>query len=71
MHSIQSSADKADFRLRKMSAENKSHVKYLSFKNNIRAEKIAGLYLNRLINRKHKYEWLNDIELLDNAKYNS
>jgi len=39
-----------------MSAENKTHVKYVSFKNSIKADKIAGLKLNRLINVKLRYE---------------
>ena len=52
-----------------MSAENKSHIKYVSFKNSTKADKIAGLKLNRLINVHTRYEWLNDVTVLTTAKY--
>ena len=52
IHSTQSAVEQVDYGLRKMSAENETHIKYLSFKNNTRAERIAGLQLNRLINDK-------------------
>ena len=68
-YSVRSSADKADFELRKMSAENKLCIKYASFKNSTKADKIAGLTLNRLINVHARYEWLNDATVLTNAKY--
>ena len=57
--------EKVDYGLRKMSAEDDTHIKYLSFKNNTRADRIAGLKLNRLINGRTKYERLDDIHLLD------
>ena len=53
-----------------MSAEDKTHIKYLSFRNNIRAERAVGLKLNRLLNGKTKYEQLEDLNLMDKAKYN-
>jgi len=56
VHSVRSAAEKIDFGLRKMSAESKSHIKYISFKNSTKADKIAGLKLNRLINVKLNYE---------------
>ena len=70
VHSAWSSAEKVDFGLRKMSAANDTHVKYLSFKNNTKADRIAGLQLNRFINRYVKYERLDKLYLLEEAKYN-
>jgi len=69
VYSVRSAAEKVDFGLRKMSAENKSHIKYVSFKNSTKADKIAGLKLNRLINVHTRYEWLNDVTVLTTAKY--
>jgi len=69
VHSVRSAAEKINFGLRKMSAESKSHIKYVSFKNSTKADKIAGLKLNRLINVKLNYEWLNDVSVLQKAKY--
>ena len=69
MHTIRSSADKADFELRKMRTENKLHIKYASFKNSTKVDKIAGLALSRLINVHAQHEWLNDATVLTNAKY--
>ena len=45
-------------------------MKYLSFKNNTKADRIAGLQLNRLINGYVKYERLDELYLLEEAKYN-
>jgi len=70
VYSTQSAVEQVDFGLRKMSAGNDTHVKYLSFKNNTKTERIAGLQLNRLINGRVKYERLDEITLLDEAKYN-
>ena len=53
-----------------MSAENKTHVKYLSFKNSIRVDKIAELHLNRLLNGKVKYERLDELQLSVTVRYN-
>ena len=56
VYSVKSAVEKVDFGLRKMSAENKSHLKYVSFKNSTKADKIAGLKLNRLINVQLRYK---------------
>ena len=69
MYSVESEAAKVDFNLRKLSAEEKSHIKYVSFKNNNRNERVSGLKLNQLINTRLKYEWLEDVSLFDKAKY--
>jgi len=45
-------------------------MKYLSFKNITKADRIAGLQLNRLINGYVKYERLDKLYLLEEVKYN-
>ena len=61
--------DALDYGLRKMSAKNKTNVKYVSFKNSTKADRITGLKLNRLLNVRLKYEWLEDFSVIGNAKY--
>ena len=51
MHSIQSEAQKEDFELRKRNTDNKTHIKYISFKNNTAEERVLGLKLNKLLNK--------------------
>ena len=46
VHSMKLIVEKVDFGLRKMSAENQTHMKYISFKNSTKADRIAGLKLN-------------------------
>ena len=69
IHSIKSPNNKVDFKLRKLSTENKSHIKYVSFKNSSKADKISGLQLNRLINVKTKYEQMEDLQVLAEAEF--
>ena len=69
VHSTRLETDKVDFGLRKMSIENKTHIKYVSFKNSTKADKIAGLKLNRLLNVRVKYERLEDVNTLAAVRY--
>ena len=70
IHSAKLVADKVDYGLQKMSEDEKPHVKYISFKNSTKVEKLAGLHLNRLINCKVKYEQFDNLFLLESAQYN-
>ena len=56
VYSIRSAMDAVDYGLRKMSAKNKTHIKYISFKNSTKADRIARLKLNQLLNVQLKYE---------------
>ena len=69
VHSTKSALEKVDYGLCRMSTENKTHVKYISFKNSTKADKIAGLKLNCLLNVRLKYEWLEDVNVLAAARY--
>ena len=69
VYSVQSEANAVDFKLRKMSAEERTHIKYVSFKNNNSHERVSGVKLNQMINIKLKYEWLEDVSLLDQARF--
>ena len=69
VYSTRSKTDKVDFGLRKISIENKTYIKYVSFKNSTKADKIAGLKLNRLLNVRVKYEWLEDVNTLAAVRY--
>jgi len=69
IHSMKSTVEEVDFGLCKMSAKNQTHVKYVSFKNSTKADRIAGLKLNQLLNIRLKYEWLEDIKVLEKVIY--
>ena len=45
-------------------------MKYISFKNSAKAERVAALKLNEMINAKLKYEWLEDARILDKGQFN-
>ena len=66
---MQSAVEQIDNISRKISAEDETHVKHLSFKNNIRVERIAGLQLNRLLNGRIKCERLDNAHVMDKAKW--
>ena len=51
--------------------ENKSHVKYVSLKHSSKAERIAGLKLNQIINAKLRYEYFKELGFLAEAEYNN
>jgi len=70
VYSTQSSTESVDYSLRKLSADNKHHMKYISFKNSNKQDRIAGLQLNKYINVKTKYEWLDDLQVLDEVTFN-
>jgi len=69
VYSVQSEATAVDFKLRKMSAEERTHIKYVSFKNNNSNERVSGVKLNQMINTTLKFEWLEEVNLLDQARY--
>ena len=69
IYSVESEVAKVDFNPRKLSVEERLHIKYVSFKNNNRNERVSGLNLNQLINTKLKYKWLEDISLFNQEKY--
>ena len=56
VHSIKFKVMKVDFQLRKMSAEEKLHIKYVLFKYNNSNERMSGLKLNQLTNTELRYE---------------
>jgi len=62
--------DKVDYELRRMSANSKNHIKYVSFKHSSKAERVAGVKLNQLLNVKLKYEFLEDTAVLADAEFN-
>ena len=66
--STESEAIKVDFILRKISVEEKTHIKYTSFKCNSSNERVSGLKLNLVINTKLRYKWLEDTSAIDNAR---
>ena len=51
-----------------MSAEDRTHVKHISFQNSAKADRIAGLKLNRLLNVRVRHEWLEDVSVLAAAR---
>ena len=54
---------KVDFQLRKMSAEEKLHIKYVLFKYNNSNERMSGLKLNQLTNTELRYEQMDNTEI--------
>ena len=69
VYSVESEATNVDYHLRRLSAEENFHVKYISFKNNNSNEKISGLKINKLINVKLKYDWLEEVSVFDKARF--
>ena len=69
VHSVQSEVDNVDYELRKMSSSNKTHTKHVSFKHNTRAERIAGMNLNKMLNGRLKYDWLENVRVFDKATF--
>ena len=56
MHSIESEAEAVDFKMRKLSAEERTHIKYVLLKNNNSYERVSKVKLNQIVNTKLKYE---------------
>lgn len=69
VHSARSTVDEVDYKLRVMSAQENSHVKCVSFKNSAKAERVAALKLNEMVNTKLKYEWIEDAWILDKGQF--
>ena len=42
-----------------------SHIKYISFKQNTKNERVVGLHLRKLLDRKLKCKWLDDAGILE------
>ena len=69
LHRISSMKEILDFAMRQMKFSEKSHIKYVSFLNSIKNKRIGGLQLNKYTNIKLKYEYLENVGVLDQAKY--
>ena len=70
IHSMKSVLDKVDIAMRQSRFSRNSHIKYVSFSNSTRNERIGVLQLNKCINIKLKYEYLENVDVLELAKYN-
>ena len=69
LHRMGSVKEKIDMAMRQIKFSTHSHIKYVSFANSIRNERIGALQLNKFINIKLKYECLEDVGVLDAAKF--
>ena len=69
IHSMSSVKEKVDRAMQSMKFSEKSHVKYISFVNSTRNERIGSLQLNKYINIRLKYECLEEVGILDEAEY--
>ena len=54
-----------------MKVSKNSHIKYASFSNSSKVERLRALQLNKLINVRVKCESLNNINVLEEAEYNN
>jgi len=55
--------------MRQMKFSENSHIKYISFSNSTRNERIGALQLNKFINIKLKFECLENVGVFDKAYY--
>ena len=55
--------------MRQMKLSTQSHIKYVSFSNSTKQERLRALQLNKFINIRLKYESLNNIGVLNEAVY--
>lgn len=69
LHRMGSVKDKIDMAIRQIKFSTHSHIKYVLFANSTRNERIGALQLNKFINIKLKYECLEDVGVLDAAKF--
>ena len=67
---MRSIIDKVDIVMRQSRFSRNSHIKYVSLSNSTRNERIEALQLNKCINIKLKYECLENVDVLELAKYN-
>ena len=67
---MRSVGEKVDIVMRQARFSRNSHIKYVSFSNSTRNERIGALQLNKCINIKLRYECLEDVDILELAKYN-
>ena len=65
VHGTWSEKDTVDKAMMNMKLGDESHVKYISFANSTRNERINALQLNKYINIKLKYECLENVDALD------
>ena len=68
LHGMELVKDKIDTVMRQIKFSKHSHIKYVSFTNSTRNERIGALQLNKFINIKLKYECLEDVGVLDEVK---
>lgn len=69
IHGIRSEKDNVDTAMRMMKLS--GHIKYVSFNNSTKNERIGTLQLNKCINIKLKYECLEDVGVLDEVEFNN
>jgi len=69
VHGMSSVKEKIDIAMKQMRFSERNHIKYVSFANSTRNERIGGLQLNKYINIRLKYECIKNVRVLDIAKY--
>ena len=69
LHGMSSLKEKLDIALRQLKFSKDSYIKYVSFSNSTRNERIGELQLNKYTNIKLKYEYLEKVGILDIANY--
>ena len=56
--------------MRQMKLSTQSHIKYISFSNNTKQERLRAIQLNKFINIRVKYESLDNVGVLNEAIFN-
>ena len=69
IYSIQSKIEQVNIEMIKLSNRITSHIKYVSFKQNTKNERVAALHLKKLLDCKLKYEWLDNVNITEITQY--